>query len=170
MESMNYYYHEHELLKANLEKYNIQNFDELPIEPEIIGYTKYKNIQYPKYDLYNVAGTVLDRDKNKHLVTLLTTNGVITVKFYSGQFSFYDKTISIDDGIDEKTGKNKKTTLEDGWFKRGNLLLITGFRRENNFYPKRYKNSVAQHTVQLIKEIKDNGDLILQSDRIYINE
>lgn len=170
MESMNYYYHEHELLKANLEKYNIRNFDELPIEPEIVGYTKYKNIQYPKYDLYNVAGTVLDRDKNKHLVTLLTTNGVITVKFYSGQFSFYDKTISIDDGIDEKTGKNKKTTLEDGWFKRGNLLLITGFRREGNFFPKRYKNSVAQHTVQLIKEIKDNGDLILQSDRININE
>jgi DNA polymerase-3 subunit alpha len=170
MESMNYYYHEHELLKANLEKYNIQNFDELPIEPEIVGYTKYKNIKYPKYDLYNVAGTVLDRDKNKHLVTLLTTNGVITVKFYSGQFSFYDKTISVDDGIDEKTGKNKKTTLEDGWFKRGNLLLITGFRRENNFYPKRYKNSVTQHTVQLIKEIKDNGDLILQSDRININD
>jgi len=169
MESMNYYYHEHELLKANLEKYNIRKFNELPIEPEIIGYTKYKNIQYPKYDLYNVAGTVLDRDKNKHLVTVLTTDGVITVKFYSGQFSFYDKTISIDDGIDEKTGKNKKTTLEEGWFKRGNLLLITGFRREGNFFPKRYKNSVAQHTVQLIREIKENGDLILQSDRVNIN-
>ncbi|MBN1074673.1 DNA polymerase III subunit alpha [Clostridium botulinum] len=169
MESMNYYYHEHELLQGNLSKYNIRNFNKLPIEPEIIGYTKYKNIQYPKYDLYNIAGTVLDRDKNKHLVTLLTIEGVVTVKFYSGQFSFYDKNISMDTGIDEKTGKNKKVTLEEGWFKRGNLLLVNGFRREGNFFPKRYKNSVVQHTVQLIKEIKPNGDLILQSERVNID-
>ena len=169
MESMNYYYHEHELVQGNLSKYNIKNFNELPTEPEIIDYTKYKNIQYPKYDLYNIAGTVLDRDKNKHLVTLLTIEGVVTVKFYSGQFSFYDKNISMDTGIDEKTGKNKKVTLEEGWFKRGNLLLVTGFRREDNFFPKRYKNSVVQHTVQLIKEIKPNGDLILQSERVNID-
>lgn len=170
MESMGFYYHEHELNNINSDKYIISNFFELNEDPTIIGYNQYKDIKYPKYELSNIVGTVLDRDKNKHFVTLLTPQGVIGVKFYDGQFGFYDRTISIDDGINEKTGKPKKITLEESWFKRGNLLYITGFRRGDNFHPKRYKNSIYQHTVQLIKEVKENGDLIMQSDRVKVED
>lgn len=165
MESMSYYYHEHELLNVNKEKYGIVDFNELPEEPVVIGFTKYNGLQYPKFQLDRIVGTVLDRDKNKHSVTVLTPTGVVTLKFYSGQFSFYDKTISKDNGIDDK-GNLKKIILEDGWFKRGNLLLITGFRRGDQFKPKRYKDSVYQHALQKIIEIKENGDLILQGERI----
>ena len=165
MESLGMYYHEHELAHVNKEKYSIVNFNELPEEPVIIDYNYYKKIKYPKYELVRIVGTVLDRNKNKHLVTLLTPNGVITLKFYSGQFSFYDKTISTQD---EETGK--KITLENGWFKKGNKLLVTGFRRGDNFIPKRYKGSVFSHSLQLIKNINDLGDLELQSERTKIDE
>jgi DNA polymerase-3 subunit alpha len=167
MESMNFYSEEagHELSHVDKEKYGIVNFNDLPEEPEVIGFTKYKGLQYPKFKLDRIVGTVLDRDKNKHSVTILTPDGVIPLKFYSGQFSFYDKTISKDNGIDDK-GNLKKTILENGWFQRGTLLLVTGIRKGDTFKPKRYSNSIYQHALQKIIEIKENGELVLQSDRV----
>ncbi|HID0768052.1 TPA: PHP domain-containing protein [Clostridium botulinum] len=159
MESMNYYYHEHELACVNKKKYKIENYYDLPEEPIITGFTMYKKMRYPKFELTRIVGTVLDRNKNKHIVSLLTPNGVVNVKFYSGQFTFYDKNISK---VDEN---GKKTVLENGWFKRGEKLLVTGFRKEQVFKPKRYKNSIFPHTVQKILEVKENGDIILQSER-----
>ncbi|MCD3200171.1 DNA polymerase III subunit alpha [Clostridium botulinum C] len=164
MESMNFYYHEHELANVNKEKYSIVNYNNLPEEPMVTGFTKYKNMQYPKFQLSRIVGTVLDRNKNKHVVSLLTPDGVVNIKFYSGQFAFYDRSISE---VNEEDGK--KTVLEDGWFKRGTLLLVTGFRRGDQFKPKRYKNSIYPHTLQKILEIKENGDLVLQSERVNID-
>lgn len=167
MESMNYYYHEHELQNVNIQQYDVIDFNKLSLEPKTIGFTKFRNMKYPKFELHRIMGTVLDRNKNKHSISLLTPTGVVTVKFYSGQFSFYDKAISKDTGIDN-TGKATKKILEYGWFSRGSKLLITGFRRGDIFKPKRYKNSVYQHSVQKILEVKDDGNLILQSDRIRV--
>lgn len=164
MESMNYYYHEHELAKINKEKYDIIDFSDLPEEPQIVGFTKYKGLRYPKFELHRIVGTVLDRDKNKHSVTILTPSGVVVLKFYSGQFAFYDKTISKDGEVG-KDGKIKKVVLEEGWFKRGNKVLVTGFRRGDTFKPKRYKNSIYQHAIALIESI-DDGELVLKSDRV----
>ena len=70
--------------------------------------------------------------------------------------------------MDEET--NKKITLESGWFKKGEKLLITGFRRGDTFVPKKYKNSIYRHTVQKIININNKGDLELQSDRVQIEE
>lgn len=160
MESMNFYYHEHELAHIDKDKYTISNYNDLPEEAEVVGFTEYNGVQYPKFKLYRIIGTVLDRDKNKHTVTLLTPDGVVSVKFYSGQFAFYDKTIS------RINGDGSKTKLEDGWFKRGNKIIVTGYRRGDQFKPKKYKDSVYNHTVQKIVDIKDNGDLVLQSERV----
>jgi len=171
MESMNFYSKEsgHELANVNKEKYGIVDFYSLPEEPIVVGFTKYKGLQYPKFQLDRIIGTVLDRDKNKHSVTILTPEGVVTLKFYSGQFSFYDKTISKDNGIDDK-GKTKKIILENGWFRRSELLLVTGFRRGDIFKPKRYRDSIYQHSISKIIEVKNNGNLILQNDRIQLVE
>ena len=169
MESMNFYSKEsgHELANINKEKYGIVDFNTLSEEAEVIGFTKYKGLQYPKFKLDRIVGTVLDRDKTKHSVTILTPSGVVVVKFYSGQFSFYDKTISRDDGVDEDN-KMRKTVLENGWFQRNSLLMITGFRRGDIFKPKRYKNSIYQHAVSKIIEVKDGTDLVLKNERTQI--
>lgn len=166
MDSLCFYYHEHELAHMDFDKYDVVDFNTLPEEPVIVGYNKGQGgVQYPKYELTRIAGTILDRDKNKHFITVLTPTGVVTVKFYSGQFSFYDKTISI---YDEQ--QDKKITLENSWFKRGNKVLITGFRRGDKFFPKKYQNSIFRHTIQLIKSIDERGNLELQSDRVTIDE
>lgn len=164
MESMCYYYSYHELANVDKELYSLVNFNELPEEPIITGFTHHAGKQHPRFKLSRIAGTVLDRDRNKHTVTLLTQDGVVTVKFYGGQFSFYDKTISM---IDEQTGK--KVVVEEGWFKRGNLVMISGFRRQNRFSAKRYANSIYQHAVCKILNVCEDGTLELQTERAIID-
>jgi DNA polymerase-3 subunit alpha len=164
MESMNFYYHEHELANIDKDRYCIEDFNVLPEEPVVVGTSKYKGRTYPKFKLSRIVGTVLDKDKTKHSVTILTPTSVVLIKFYSGQFAFYDKQISKVDITD-----GKKTVLEEGWFKRGNKILVTGFRREDQFKPKRYKNSIFSHSVQLITGINDDNILLLQSERVGID-
>ena len=142
MDSLSFYYHGHELAHVNKEEYMISDFDTLPEVPAISEYYVYKGKERPRFKLTRICGTVLDKDKNKHIVTLLTPSGVVGVKFYKGQFSFYDKQIS------DVNEDGKKTVLEKSWFVRGNKLLVTGYRREDQFVPKKYMDSAYKHTLQ----------------------
>ena len=160
MDSLSFYYHEHELENVNKEEYLISDFDQLPEEPQVSEYYTYRGKEKPRFKLTRICGTVLDKDKNKHMITLLTTSGVVTVKLYKGQFGFYDKQIS------ELNEDGSKTVLEKSWFGRGNKLLITGYRREEQFVPKKYVDSAYRHTLQLITDIDKDGNLKLQSERI----
>lgn len=156
MDSLSCYFSGHELENIDESKYSISNYNDMPENP-IIYEEKEK---YNKYVLYKIAGTVLDKNKNRHTITLLTKYGVVTVKFYAGQFGNYDKQVSK---IDKDTGKNK--ILEKSWFKRGNKLIISGFRRGDQFVSKKYWNSIYQHSVILIEDIKENGNLVLKYER-----
>jgi DNA polymerase-3 subunit alpha len=162
MDSLSYYYHDHELAAVDFQKYGLDNFNELSEQPTVVNEYVSKGIPRQEFKLNRIAGTVLDKDKNKHQVTLLTTDGVVTIKLYAGAFSHYNKQIS------KPIGKDKKEIVESSWFTRGNKLLVTGFRRGNKFVPRKYKNSIYQHTIALIKEIDPEGSLILQTERAEI--
>src|SRR5690606_33235044 len=125
MDSLSFYYHQHELESMNNEKYDVVSFNSLPEEPEVVETYISRGIERKKLKLSRIAGTVLDKDKNKHQVTILTTDGVVTVKFYAGAFSHYNKQIS------RPINKDTKEVVEPSCFTRGNKLLITGFRRGN---------------------------------------
>lgn len=159
MDSLSYYYHEHELEHVDKDKYGIQDFYSLPEEPIKGRPYQWRGRQMYEYKTTRIAGTVLDKDKTKHTVTLLTPDGVVIVKFYGGAFSHYNKQISRQNG-------EKKEVLEKSWFTRGNKLLLAGFRRGNQFVPKKYKDSIYQHTVALIEDINDQGELMLQTERV----
>lgn len=160
MESVVYYYHQHELYSVDREKYSISNFFELPDEPNIVGYNKYKNIEYPKYELSRICGTVLDRDTTRHIVTILVPDGgTVSVKYQAGQFSSYDKQISY---LDED---GKKVVVESGWFVRGRKLLISGYKMNGIFRAKKYKDSIWSRSTILIEDIDENGNLTLKSER-----
>ena len=162
MDSLCMYYHEHELAHVNKEKYSIIPFEEQPEEPEVAYKYYWHDQEKARFVLRRICGTVLDKDTNRNTVTLLTPDGVCDIKFYKGQFNFYNRQISQmnDDGT--------KTVLEKSWFQRGTKLLVTGFRRGENFVPRQYKDSLYRHSVQLIKGIDDNGDLEMVSDRIDV--
>jgi DNA polymerase-3 subunit alpha len=161
MDSLSFYYHDHELAAVDSEKYGLDNFNELPEQPIVVKEYVSRGIPRQEFKLNRIAGTVLDKDKNKHQVTVLTTDGVVTIKFYAGAFSHYNKQISRSIG-------GKKEVVEPSWFTRGNKLLITGFRRGNKFVPRKYKNSIYQHTVALIQDIDQEGNLILQTERAEV--
>lgn len=167
MDSLSYYYHEHELTLLNEEKYGVVNYFDQPEEPAIYDYySRYiagEKKWVPKYRIYRIAGTVLDNDKNKHMITLLTKYGVVHVKMQGGQYNYYAKQIS-----EILPGDTKKTTLEGSWFKRGTLLMCAGYRRDDTFRCYRYSDTVYGHTVAKITEIYDNGDVLLTTERIKL--
>jgi DNA polymerase-3 subunit alpha len=162
MDSLSYYYHEHELEHVNKEKYDISNFFELPETPIVTKEYVSRGIPRQEYQLTRIAGTVLDKDKNKHSVTILTTDGVVTVKLYGSNFGYYNKQIS------RPISKDKKEVLESSWFSRGNIIMFTGFRRGNQFVPRKYRDSVYQFTVAKIDEIDDQGNLSLTTERVQV--
>lgn len=161
MDSLSYYYHVHELSHIDSIKYGVSNFFELSEEPKKGKPFMWRGREMYEYETTRIAGTVLDKNKTKNTVTLLTPEGVVTVKFYGGTFSHYDKQIS-------QSVEDKKQVLEKSWFARGNKLLLAGYRRGNQFIPKKYKQSIHQHTVARIDDIDEYGNLSLTTERVQI--
>lgn len=163
MDSMCYYKTQHELGNVQKDKYAIDNYFDLPFDP-VVNETWFNKSgkEFKRYKLSLIMGTVLDRDKTKHTVELLTPSGVVTCKLYDGAFNHYNKVISKLDS------NGKKKRIEDSFFKRGTLLLMYGFRWGDQFKPRKYSNSIFQHTVMKIQEVKDNGELIVQMERVRV--
>jgi DNA polymerase-3 subunit alpha len=162
MDSISFYYHEHELknLKENI--YDVNNFFKMPEEPEVERTIYIKDKPIPLFKLNRIAGTVLEKDKNHNLITVLTNYGVVKVKIYRPQFTKYDKQISVrgEDG--------KKHVIEKSWFSRGNKLIITGIKRDNCFVPKIYKSSPYNTPFFLIDNIDDDGYVEGKDERLEV--
>lgn len=136
MDSLSFYYHDHELEKLRKDIYEIDDYFSLPDEPEIErSFSGKDNSTINIFKLSRIAGTVIDKDKNKSMVSLLTPTGVVTVKVWKNQFTAWDKQIS------ERGADGKKHVIEKSWFTRGTKLIITGIKRDNTFVPKKYKNT-----------------------------
>ena len=149
MDSISCYIHPHELEGIDYEKYGWSHFANLAPEPRIDRYIPIKGKMVPIFKLDRIAGTVLDRDKSKKIVTLLTEEGVVTVKIY-GVFQAYDKQIS------ERGADGKKHVIRKSEFKRGNKIVITGIRDgDSEFRAKVYKNTPFHH-IETIGSI-ENG-------------
>lgn len=166
MEALTYYDKDHELKNTPEEIYGIVNFFELPEEPIAYEfYTRYvdgKPKAVPKYTISRIAGTVVQADNNHHSVALLTTHGLVNIKFSKGHYAFYNKRISQMN----KTGK--KTTIEDSWLKRGNKILVSGYRRGEQFIPWIYNDTIYKHRINLIENINEDGTLELKAERAKV--
>ena len=160
MDAVSFYSHEHELAAADLELYGIVDFFGLSETPDVERIIPIKGKQVPIFKLYRIAGTVLDRDKAKKTVSLLTTTGVVTVKIFGGVFEQYDKQISV------KGADGKKHIIEKSIFTRGNKIIITGIRQEDAFVAKTYSRT-PYHKVEQILGLQGNH-LIIKSERTEV--
>ena len=158
MDSVSFYSHEHELAHIQNDYHNLSVFTKLPETPVVEKMITVKGHDIPIMKLYRIAGTVLDRDKAKKTVTLLTTSGVVTVKIFGQVFSHYDKQIS------EKGTDGKKHVIEKSWFQRGNKIIVTGIRQGDGFLAKKYSKT-PHHLVELITEITHDGYIITRGER-----
>lgn len=153
MESLCVYVHPHELDGLNTEEYNVVDFFSLPEEPVVASTykRKVKRIkdgqkieevkEFPKYYISKIWGTVIDKNKDRHTVTLLTPEGVVNVKYSKGAFLHY----------------NKKTSVEESWFKRGQMITVTGYRNGDIFRCYNYGDTIFKHTTSLITNIDEKG-------------
>ena len=161
MESLCFYYHEHELADIDKHKYGIVNFSTLSYEPEVDYFFKRAGRDIPIFKLYKIAGTIISKNNTKASVAVLTTEGVVNVKFTKEYYAMYNRQIS------EVQADGSKKVLEKGWFSRGTKIMITGYRREDTFIAKTYK---ATSTHQLYRIINVEGrNITLEHERVNLN-
>lgn len=152
MDAISFYSHEHELDNLDMRRYDLTNFEDLSENPIVERVIPIKGKQVPILKIYRICGTVLDRDKTKKTVTLLTTSGVVTVKIYGGIFSNYDKQIS------ERGTDGKKHVIRKSEFSRGNKIIVCGVRDGDSFRAKKYART-PYHLIETIEEIYEDGSI-----------
>ena len=158
MESLCFYYSKHELAEIDNSKYGIVDFFALPADSEIDYYFKKGEIKVPIFKLSRIVGTVIAKNDNKSTISLLTTSGVVTVKFSREYYSMFKKQVS------EVQSDGTKKVIEKGWFTRGTMLMITGYRRDQEFVGKTYSKTVG-HQLYKIDAVNGN-EIVLRHDRI----
>ena len=163
MEALCFYYHDHELKNVKNNKYGIVDFNNLSSDPDVDYFFKRNGRDIPIYKINKIIGTVIGKNDTRSSITLLTTTGVVNVKFTKEYFAMYNRQIS------EKQPDGTKKVVEKGWFTRGVKLLVAGFRRDDTCVAKTYKNN-GFHQLYKITNISDNGEIELIHDRVSMGE
>lgn len=158
MEVLCFYYHEHELAHINNNKYGYVDFNKLPQDPVVAKTFKRGGKEVNLFNLERICGTCIAKDKTKALVTLLTTTGVVTVKFRKEHFALFDKRIS------QRNTDGTKSIIENSWFTRGSMIAVTGIRSGDNFVVKKYSTTPGA-SLYKVKEVLPNGELVLTDTR-----
>ena len=144
LDSLNFYFSGHPL-KTAISEMNIavDRVNDI-VEGAVDGFFLIKGKQIPKMKLYTLAGTVIDRDKVKGLVTMQTPDGVVNIKCYKDLYAIYAQTISE---VDENGNKEIE---EESFFEKGVHLLVTGIQRGSTFIPKVYKQTGRKSIMRII--------------------
>lgn len=158
MEVLCFYYHEHELAHINKAKYGILDFNKIPEMPVIAKTFEKGEHTINIYQLNKICGTCIAKDKLHSSISLLTTDGVVEVKFAKNYFPLFDKQISC------KNANGVKKVIEKSWFTRGNMLVVQGIRTGDSFMSKNYASS-GSHQLYKIAAIEPDGDITLSSER-----
>lgn len=158
MQSLCFYYHEHELAHVDNHKYGISNFGDLPLEPEVDYYFSKGEKKIPIYKLSKIVGTCIDKNNTKGIVSVLTTDGVISVRFRGEYYAKFNKRMS------EKQADGTKKIVENSWFNRGSMIMLTGIRKGDSFQPKKYSRTVT-HQLYKIDEVTEDGSIKIRSER-----
>lgn len=151
MDSLGMYYHGHELKNFDYDRYEIQEFNDLPQDP-IVDYTFKRNgLELPVYKTCRIAGTVIAKDDMHSSISILTVgSGVVTVKMNRDYFAKYNRRIS------EVMRDGTKKVREASWFQKGTLVILNGIRRNDTFLVKTYKKS-KYHGIYKIIELHRDG-------------
>lgn len=163
MEALCFYYHDHELLNVDKNRYGFVDFFKLNEEPIVDKVFKRGASTIPIYKLFDICGTCIAKNKTKSTVYLLTTTGVVPVKFRQEYFALFDKQTF------QRNSDGTKTVIEKSWFNRGNMIIVKGIRRGDEFVAKKYANS-GGHQLYHIDEVCNDGSLIIRSNRLQGEE
>lgn len=165
MEQMCFYHEKHELAGVHELSYGIVDFNSLPETPEMETYVNAAGEKKQTPKTCALAGTIVYVENQRHVVWLLTTHGVVNVKFYAESFNKYKNVLSK---IDPKTGK--KIILDRAWLKRGEKILVYGYRREDAFVARASRFGNYRRMLCRILSVDSTGSLDLQFNRVEEND
>lgn len=151
MDSLGFYYHDHELAQVFHPEFKFKNYFKMSSVPIPRETKEIKGRQIPIFDLEAICGTVVDKSSYKHTIVLLTPDGVVNVKCVAEHYSKYDKQISQ---INADTGH--KEVIERSWFKRGTKLIVCGWRNGDQFMA-RGRQSEGKYPFYKILGVEDSG-------------
>ena len=159
MESLGTYEHEHELSKIPYDLYGISSYSELSDIPQV-DYTFKKNgIEIPIFKTTRIIGTIIAKDELHSSATILTPEkDVVTIKMGKDYFARYNKRIS------EIMPDGTKKMRENGFFQRGTLVMVNGYRRGKTFVLKAYKRTNS-HQLYKITNVYKDGSLDMTNKR-----
>lgn len=158
MEALCFYYHDHELINVDNKLYGFSDFFSLPEEPIVERVFRKGNSTIPIYKLHKICGTCIAKNKTKSVVYLLTTTGVVSVKFRQEYFALFDKQTF------QRNSDGTRKVIEKSWFNRGQMIMVQGIRRGDEFVTKKYASSNS-HQLYKIDQVNKDGTLILRSER-----
>ena len=146
-------------MKYSYSQTNYDDFFKMSEEPEIdYTFLNSSGQEVKVFKLKRIVGTVIDKNKLKNTVTLLTPTGVVNVKIYKNQYALFDKQLS------QPKPDGGKKIIERSWFSRGTMLMVQGIRRGQDFIPKKRKDSVFPVITKILGIDKD-GHLSFQYER-----
>lgn len=137
LESLNFFYSGHPLdgIEFPLE---ISDYNKIK-EGEIVGHWFFNGKTVPELKLHTIVGTVIDKDRQKSIVTLATKEAVVDIKLFKQQFAFYIQENNLEDHF-----------TSDNFFEKGTHLAITGVKRGDMFLPKTYKKTKVKEIMKVV--------------------
>ena len=151
MDSLGFYYHDHPLTNIDKLSYNIVPYNQQSENPLVERTFKRNGIDIPLFKTFRIVGAVVAKDDNKSCISLLTPeSGVITVKMNRDYYARLNRQMS------QIQPDGTKKVMEKGWFTRGTLLMVNGFKRSGMFFTKAYRHTKS-HQCYRIFNIKENG-------------
>ena len=152
LDSLNFYHSGHPLtnIKFPYENTALSNLKENDFD----GYWQIKGNSIPKLNLKMISGTVLVVNKKANIVVLSCPDGVMRVKCYKSQYAKYDKTVENEWG----------EIIQEGFFKKGTHLRVSGFLRDGVFIPKVYGKNNGDPIVKIV--LDDDGNYLGIEEKI----
>ena len=151
MDSLGFYYHDHPLTNIDKLFYNIVPYNQQSENPIVEKTFKRNGIDIPLFKTFRIVGAVVAKDDNKSCISLLTPeSGVVTVKMNRDYYARLNRQMS------QIQLDGTKKVMEKGWFNRGTLLMVNGFKRSGMFFTKTYRHTKS-HQCYRIYNIKNDG-------------
>lgn len=131
VESVGFYGNKHELdYYKSINTMTLKDFNSLPETPIPLSTKTYKyedkktkkweERTVSTFELCQICGTVISKT-TQNIVTLLTGNRVVDIKFWKESYTHWNKRLS------QVQADGKKKIMEKSWFER-RFLVVTGFR------------------------------------------
>ena len=154
MDSLGFYYHDHPLKNLDKMSYNVVPYNQQPDTPPIERTFKRNGIDIPLFKTCRIVGAVVAKEDNKSCISILTPeSGVVTVKMSRDYYARLNRQMS------QVQPDGTKKVMEKGWFTRGTLVMVNGFKRSGMFFTKSYRHTKSHQCYRILTGVKNNGTI-----------